>query len=99
MTNSLTQILSVLIEWLKAANQYAHASFGFWGQLAFDLVILCLVLLIAFKVTKAAINLVFYVAVPSLVLSFASSFILPFSFAVILPVCVALFMVISVFRS
>jgi hypothetical protein len=55
--------------------------------------------LIAFKVTKALFDVAFYVVVPSLVVSWVSSFLLPFTFTSILPVCLAALIVVNILRS
>jgi len=99
MLNTILEVFSVPIQWFKALNSIVYAHLGFWGQIAFDVLLIYSLFLIAFKVTKVIFNCVFYVAIPSLVLSFASSFVLPFGFTSILPVCVALFVVINIFRS
>jgi hypothetical protein len=99
MLNTIFQFFALPIHWFKMANSLVYAHAGFWGQLAFDLLLFYLLFLIAFKVTQVVIKCVFYVVVPSLVLSFVSSFILPFGFAFILPVCVALLIVINIVRS
>lgn len=99
MLNTILQVFALPIQWFKVANSFVYAHLGFWGQVAFDLLLFYLLFLIVFRVTQVAIRCVFYVAIPSLVLSFASSFILPFSFAFILPVCVVLLIVINIVRS
>ena len=99
MLNTILQVFALPIQWFKVANSFVYAQVGFWGQLAFDLLLFYLLFLIAFKVTQAAIKCVFYVAVPSVVLSFVSSFVLPFSFVSILPVCVALLIMINILKS
>jgi hypothetical protein len=102
ITQILTSILNVLsfpIQWIEEANMFFHAHFGLMGQLAFDLILFYILFLIAFKVTKAIFNVAFYVVVPSIALSLVSSFLLPFAFGSILPVCVAVLIVINIFRS
>ncbi|KPL00043.1 MAG: hypothetical protein AMJ91_05600 [candidate division Zixibacteria bacterium SM23_73_3] len=97
--NSIANVFTLPIKWIEEANLFFYAHLGFWGQLAFDLVLFYLLFLIAFKVTKALFDVTFYVIVPSLVLSWVSSFALPFAFGSILPVCVAALIVINIFRS
>lgn len=97
--NSILEVFALPIKWIEEANLFFYAHLGFWGQLAFDLILFYLLFLIAFKVTKAVFDIAFYVIVPSVVLSVVSSFVLPFAFVSILPVCVALLIVINVFRS
>lgn len=99
ITNSLVEFLATPIQWFKEANAFVYSHLGFWGQLAFELLLFYLLFLIAFKATQVVVQCLFYVAIPSLVLSFVSSFLLPFSFAVTLPICVALFITINLLRS
>ena len=97
--NSTVQVLGAPIRLIEEANLFVYSHLGFWGQLAFDLVLFYVLFLIAFKVTKALFDVAFYVIVPSLVLSGVSSFLLPFAFASILPVCLAALIVVNIFRS
>ena len=98
IVNSVAQKFTILRDWFENVNLYLYNHFGFWGQLAFCLVLIYFLLLILFKISKAAFDVVFYVIIPSLVLSFLTSFVLPFTFATVLPVCVALLIVVNVFR-
>ena len=97
--NSALQVFGTPIRLIEEANLFVYSYLGFWGQLAFDLVLFYVLFLIAFKVTKALFDVAFYVIVPSLVLSWVSSFLLPFAFASILPVCLAALIVVNIFRS
>lgn len=97
--NSTLEVLAVPIKLVEEANLFFYVHLGFWGQLAFDLVLFYVLFLIAFKVTRAVFDITFYVIVPSVVLSGVSSFVLPFAFGSILPVCIALLIVINIFRS
>ena len=94
INNSIFEMLAVPIQWFKAANALVYSHLGFWGQLAFYLLIT-----IVLKVTKVVVRCVLFVALPSLVLSFASSYFLPFSLSIILPVCVMLMIAINIARS
>lgn len=97
--NSALNVLGAPIRLIEEANLFVYDHLGFWGQLAFDLVLFYVLFLIAFKVTKALFDVAFYVVVPSLVLSWVSSFLLPFAFASILPVCLAALIVVNILRS
>jgi hypothetical protein len=83
INNSIFEILAVPIQWFKVVNALVYSHLGFWGQLAFDLLLLYLLITI----------------VPSLVLSYVSSYFLPFSLSIILPVCVMLMIAINVAMS
>jgi hypothetical protein len=99
INNSVYEMLAVPIQWFKVVNALVYNHLGFWGQLAFDLLLLYLLVMIVLKVTKVVIRCVLFVALPSLVLSFVSSYFLPFSISVILPVCVVLMIAINVAMS
>lgn len=98
VVSSVVQNLTVFLDWFKDANLYFHDHFGLLGQLAFDLVLFYFLFLVISKIFKAALEVVFYVVIPSLVLSFVTSFVLPFAFATILPVSVGLLIVVNIFR-
>jgi hypothetical protein len=97
--NSLTQALALPIELVEEANLFVYSHLGFFGQLAFDLILFYILFLIAYKVTRAVFDVAFYVIVPSVALSAVSSFVLPFGFTSILPVCVVLLIVVNILRS
>jgi|GEM_PF-1081316 len=97
--NSMLEVFALPIKLVEEANLFFYAHLGFWGQLAFDLILFYVLFLIAFKVTKAVFDITFYVIVPSLVLSWVTSFVLPFAFSSILAVSVALLIVVNIFRS
>ncbi len=106
MSPLLTQILNPMagvfalpIKLIEEANLFVYAHLGFWGQLAFDLILFYVLFLIAFKVTRALFDVAFYVIVPSVVLSWVSSFLFPFAFVSILPVCLAALIVVNILRS
>jgi hypothetical protein len=99
IVDSLVQSFTVLLDWFEDANVYLQDHFGLVGQLVFYLVLFYFVSLVLFKISKAAFDLIFYVIIPSLVLSFVTSFILPFTFATILPICVGLLVVVNIFRT
>lgn len=96
---SAAEVLAFPIKLIEEANLFFHAHFGFYGQLAFDLLLLYLLLLIAYKVTRAVCDTALYVLVPSVILSLVSSFFLPFAFGYVLPVCIAALIVVNIFRS
>lgn len=99
MINSIYEILAVPIQWFKAANALVYSHLGIWGQLAFDLLLLYLLVLIVLKVTKVVVRFALFVVLPSVALTFASSYFLPFSISVILPICVVLMIAINIARS
>jgi hypothetical protein len=92
-------VFALPIKLIEEANLFVYAHLGFWGQLAFDLILFYVLFLIAFKITRALFDVAFYVIVPSVVLSWVSSFLFPFAFVSILPVCLAALIVVNIFRS
>lgn len=96
---SAAAVFALPIRLIEEANLFVYAHFGFYGQLAFDLVLLYLLFLIAYKVTRAVSDTALYVIVPSVILSLVSSFFLPVAFGYVLPVCVAALIVVNIFRS
>ena len=96
MINSVYEILAVPIQWFKAANALVNSHLGIWGQLAFDLLLLYLLVLIVLKVTKVVVRFALFVVLPSVALTFASSYFLPYNISIILPVCVALMIAINI---
>jgi hypothetical protein len=92
-------VFALPIKLIEEANLFVYAHLGFWGQLAFDLILFYVLFLIAFKVTRALFDVAFYVIVPSVILSGVSSFLFPFAFVSILPVCLAALIVVNIFRS
>ena len=97
--NLATDVFALPIKLVEEANLFLYAHLGFWGQLAFDLILFYVLFLVAFKVTRALFDITFYVIVPSLVLSYVTSFVLPFAFGSILVVSVTLLIVVNIFRS
>jgi hypothetical protein len=99
IANSMGGVLALPIRLMEEANLFVYSYLGTFGQLAFDLILLYVLCLIAFKVTKAVFDVAFYVVIPSVAVSLASSFVLPFAFASILPVCVVLLIVVNILRT
>ncbi len=97
--NSIAEISLAPIKLVEEANLFFYAHLGFWGQLAFDLILFYLLFLIAYKVIRAVFDVAFYVIVPSVILSLVSSFVFPFAFVAILPMCLAVLIMINIFRS
>jgi len=99
IANSVVQGFTILVDWFKQANVYFYAHFGLFGQIAFIFVLFYLIFLILSRVLKASLDVVFYVAIPSVILSFLTTFILPYAFVTVLPFCVGLLIVVNIFRS
>jgi hypothetical protein len=97
--DSPADVLSVPLGLIQEANLFFYSHLGFYGQLAFDLVLLYLVCLLVYKVSRVVLDTALYVVLPSVVLSLVSSFFLPIAFAYLLPVCVAALIVVNIIRS
>jgi hypothetical protein len=99
IANSLVQGFTILVDGFKQACVHFYAHFGPFGQVAFILVLFYLIFLILCKILKASLDVVFYVVLPSVILSFLTSFVLPYTFVTVLPFCVGLLIVVNIFRS
>lgn len=99
IANSIVQGLTILLDWFKQANVYSYAHFGLFGQIAFLFILFYLIFLILSRVLKASLDVVFYVAIPSMILSLLTTFVLPYTFVTVLPFCVGLSILVNIFRS
>lgn len=98
IVNSVVQNLTIPLDWFEEINVYFHDHFGLWGQVAFNIVLFYFIFLVLSKIFKATFDVVFYVAIPSLVLSFLTSFVLPYAFVTILPFSLGLLILVNIFR-
>lgn len=92
------QYLKEWLGWLWSFNLYIRENFGLFAQITFDLLLLYFFLMLLVKIFKAALNLVFYILIPSLILSGLTSFIIPYSFLNILPFFVCLLIGINLIK-
>jgi hypothetical protein len=97
--NSLAGVLSVPVALIQELNLFIRSHLGLYGQLAFDLILLYLVFLLVYKVSRVVLDTALYVILPSVALSLVSSFFLPVAFGYLLPVCVAALIVVNIVRS
>jgi hypothetical protein len=97
--NSLASVLSVPVALIQELNLFIRSHLGLYGQLAFDLILLYLVFLLVYKVSRVVLDTALYVILPSVALSLVSSFFLPVAFGYLLPVCVAALIVVNIVRS
>jgi hypothetical protein len=84
---------------LDPIRQYIFDNFGQTGLYAAYLLLGAAVLLLAYKLIKFSFELIFFVALPSVLAAFVLTFFLPYSFVYILPATVALFTLGLVLRS
>ncbi len=81
-----------------AGVQFIQTHFGTPGLVAALILGLSILVLIAVKLLKIAFDVLRFVVIPSVVVTFLATFFLPFSFVYILPVTVALFSVVLIVK-
>lgn len=74
--------------------QFIQMHFGMAGVVAALILMVAIVILIVAKLLKIAFDVLRFVLLPAVVVTFVATFFLPFSFVYILPVSVALFSVV-----
>lgn len=79
---------------IDVSRQFIEERFGTAGIIAAALLLVSIVGLILGKVTKLSFNLVRFVVIPSVAVTFIATYFLPYSFGYILPVTVAFFSVV-----
>jgi hypothetical protein len=79
---------------LEQARLYIESEFGTAGLIAAGLLIAGIVALILSKTLKLSFDVIRYVVIPSVAVSFIGTCFLPLSFVFILPVTVAFFSVV-----
>jgi hypothetical protein len=99
IANSVGQSFAVLLDWFEKANVYFHDHFGLTGQVTFNVALFGLLFLILMKISKAAFKAVAYVIIPSVILSFLTSFVLPCTFLTALPFCAGFLIAVNIIRS
>jgi hypothetical protein len=86
------------LEWFSAINLYLRDNFGTFALITFYLLLVYFVIMLLVKVLKAALNLVFYILLPSFALSFLASFLVSYPFFNILPFFICLLLGINLFK-
>jgi len=79
---------------IDIGRQFIEERFGTAGLIAAALLLVSIVALLIGKVTKLSFNLVRFVLIPSVAVTFIATYFLPYSFTYILPVTVAFFSVV-----
>ena len=79
---------------IDVGRQFIEDKFGTAGVIAAALLLVSIVGLLLAKVTKLSFNLVRFVVIPSVAVTFIATYFLPYSFVYILPVTVAFFSVV-----
>lgn len=88
------EYFSTAPNWFADIKQLILDRFGTPGLIAAVLVLLSAVVLLLLKVMKISFDVIRYVLVPSVAITFVATYFLPFSFVYILPVSVSLFSVV-----
>jgi len=73
--------------------------FGSPGLIAAAILLLAITILLLAKIVHITFDVVRYVVIPSVAVTFIATYFLPYSFTYILPVTVALFSVVLIFKS
>lgn len=79
---------------IDVGRQFIEENFGTAGLIAAALLLVSIVGLLLSKITKLSFNLVRFVVIPSVAITFVATYFLPYSFVYILPVTVAFFSVV-----
>ncbi|MCX6825868.1 MAG: hypothetical protein NTV06_01175 [candidate division Zixibacteria bacterium] len=77
---------------------FIQIHFGNAGVIAAAVLLFSIALLIVSKILRIAFDVLRYVVVPSIVVTFIGTFFLPYSFGYILPATVALFSLILIVK-
>ncbi len=80
------------------ARTFIESRFGTPGLIAAALLMVSIIGLILSKVVKMSFDIVRYVVVPAVAVTFIGTYFLPFSFVYILPVTVAFFSIILIIK-
>ncbi len=94
----LTGFLKLVPDSLEAVKGLIQEHFGTAGVIAAVIFCVSLVALLLSKVLKAGFNIVRYVVLPSVVVTFIATYFLPYSFGYILPVTVSFFSVVLMIK-
>ena len=94
----LLSLLAFIPESLEAVKQLIQDKFGTPGVIAAAIFLVSIVALLLSKLVKTGFNIVRYVVIPSVVVTFVATYFLPYSFGYILPVSVSLFSVVLMIK-
>jgi len=83
---------------LFAARSFVEERFGTPGLIAAGILLVSIFGLLVSKAVKISFDIVRYVAVPSVAVSFVATYFLPLSFVYILPVTVAFFSIFLIVK-
>jgi len=94
----LLGLLKFVPDSLEAVKQLIQDNFGTAGVIAAATLFVSIVALLLSKILKAGFNIVRYVVLPSVVVTFIATYFMPYSFAYILPVTVSFFSVVLMIK-
>jgi hypothetical protein len=83
---------------IVAGKNYIMEKFGTPGLVAAVILTLSIIVLLASKLLKIAFDVLRYVVIPSVVVTFIATYFMPFSFIYILPATVALFSIVLIIK-
>lgn len=94
LLDNLAGFLGQLPDSLESAGKFIQEQFGTAGVIAAVIFVVSIGAMLVVKIVKAGFNILRYVVVPSVVVTFIATYFLPYSFGYILPVTVSFFSVI-----
>lgn len=83
---------------LASARSFVQERFGTPGLIAAGILLISMAGLILSKAVKMSFDIVRFVAVPSVAVTFVATYFLPYSFVYILPVTVAFFSIVLIIK-
>jgi len=96
--NHVTAQIGDKADFIGTAKQFIEGRFGTAGLIACGLLLASILGLLLAKLTKLSFDLLRYVAVPSVAVTFVATYFLPYSFVYILPVAVAFFAIVLIVK-
>jgi len=94
----IAQKWNLPLDWFFNLNNYVGKHFGFFGQLALNLLLFYSAFLLATRVLKASFEMVKFVVLPGLILCGITSYFLPYTFINLLPFCIGVMVLINLLR-
>jgi hypothetical protein len=84
---------------ITAGRQFIQSRFGIPGLIAAAILLLSVIAILTMKIVKISFDILRYVVVPSVAITFVATYFLPYSFTYILPVTVAFFSIVLIVKS
>ncbi|SYZ74576.1 membrane hypothetical protein [Candidatus Zixiibacteriota bacterium] len=101
MTNLLHQAATTIDStgFIMAGKNFIEARFGVPGLIAAAILLLSILAILTMKIVKISFDVLRFVVVPSVAITFVATYFLPYSFSYILPVTVAFFSIVLIAKS